>query len=264
MSSDRPRLVLELTDPLLISAILAAVVFTSFLSGIFGMAGGLVLMGALLMMLDVPTAMILHGVAQTAANGWRAALWLQHVQWMVIVRYMAGAAIAVALFSMLLIEPDKATVYIGMGLMPILGAAVPKRWAPSVLKPTGAPLCGFLVNACQLLAGVAGPILDMFFVRSGLDRKQIVATKAATQTLSHTVKILYFGLILDLAGKTDTETPLWLYAIAIGAAIVGTTLARGVLDRMKDATFMNWSQRIILAIAAIYLVMGIRALWLGQ
>ena len=69
---------------------------------------------------------------------------------------------------------------------------------------------------------------------------------------------------LDLAGKTETETPFWLYAIAIGAAIVGTTLARGVLDRMKDATFMNWSQRIILAIAAVYLVMGIRALWLGQ
>ena len=50
----------------------AAVLFTSFLSGIFGMAGGMILMGLLLAMLPVATAMLLHGITQLASNGWRA------------------------------------------------------------------------------------------------------------------------------------------------------------------------------------------------
>lgn len=38
----------------------ALVFFTSFLSGIFGMPGGMILMGALLLFLSVPAAMVLH------------------------------------------------------------------------------------------------------------------------------------------------------------------------------------------------------------
>ena len=46
-------------------------VVTSFISGIFGMAGGMLLIGFLLMILPVPVAMVFHGVIQIAANGWR-------------------------------------------------------------------------------------------------------------------------------------------------------------------------------------------------
>ena len=42
---------------------------TSFLSGIFGMAGGLILLGVLLMFMDVAPAMILFGIIQMGANG---------------------------------------------------------------------------------------------------------------------------------------------------------------------------------------------------
>ena len=39
---------------------------TSFLSGVFGMAGGMILVGILLVMIPVPEAMMLHGVTQGA------------------------------------------------------------------------------------------------------------------------------------------------------------------------------------------------------
>ena len=48
-----------------------SVLATSFLSGIFGMAGGMVLMGILLLLMSVEQAMVIHGVAQFASNGWR-------------------------------------------------------------------------------------------------------------------------------------------------------------------------------------------------
>ena len=51
-------------------------VATAFLSGMFGMAGGLILIGVLLALMPVPEAMALHAVTQMASNGWRALLWL--------------------------------------------------------------------------------------------------------------------------------------------------------------------------------------------
>ena len=50
-----------MTTPLLTLVLLCAtMVGTSFLSGIFGMAGGLVLVGVLLALMPVPEAMALH------------------------------------------------------------------------------------------------------------------------------------------------------------------------------------------------------------
>ncbi|MDO8379597.1 MAG: sulfite exporter TauE/SafE family protein, partial [Phenylobacterium sp.] len=47
---------------------------TATLSGVFGMAGGLVLMGGLALVLPVSAAFVTHGVLQLVANGWRAIL----------------------------------------------------------------------------------------------------------------------------------------------------------------------------------------------
>src|ERR1700751_556328 len=68
------------TPPILVALAVVAVV-TSFISGIFGMAGGMLLIGFLLVLLPVPVAMVSHGVIQIAANGWRAWLWRHHIKW---------------------------------------------------------------------------------------------------------------------------------------------------------------------------------------
>ena len=53
----------------------ATIVFSSFVSGVFGMAGGLILIGVLLALMPLPTAMVLHAITQMASNGWRGLLW---------------------------------------------------------------------------------------------------------------------------------------------------------------------------------------------
>ena len=57
---------------LVVTLLLLTMVATSFLSGIFGMAGGMILIGVLLALLPLPQAMVLHAVTQMASNGWRA------------------------------------------------------------------------------------------------------------------------------------------------------------------------------------------------
>ena len=58
----------------LIAFVCLVIVGTSFLSGLFGMAGGLVLVGILLLLMPLPVAMMLHAVTQMASNGWRAVI----------------------------------------------------------------------------------------------------------------------------------------------------------------------------------------------
>ena len=80
---------------ILIASLALVMVATAFLSGIFGMAGGLVLIGVLLALLPVPEAMALHAVTQMASNGWRGLLWWRHIRPRAAVGYLLGSALAI-------------------------------------------------------------------------------------------------------------------------------------------------------------------------
>lgn len=145
--------------------------------------------------------------------------------------------------------------------MPFIAAAIPKQWALDITKRGAAEICGFVITLLNLTAGVAGPLLDVFFVRTDLTRHQVVATKAVTQTAAHLVKLLYFGVLVkaaaDAANAGDADLlPWWVFAAAIPLSMLGTTAGKKVLDRMSDTNFRVWSQRIVLAIGTVLLVQG--------
>ena len=79
--------------PLMIAALGLLMVATAFLSGLFGMAGGLILIGVLLALMLPPTAMVLHAITQMASNGWRAFLWRSHIRWRPVCVYLIGCAV---------------------------------------------------------------------------------------------------------------------------------------------------------------------------
>jgi uncharacterized protein len=245
-----------LTVPV-IAGLGAAVLATSFLSGIVGMAGGMILMGILLALLPVPAAMVLHGATQLASNGWRAWLWRGFVDRRVFVEYAAGGLAALALAALVRFVPDKATSYILLGLTPFLSMLVPVAWRPNVERRGHGFLCGLVCVGLQLTAGVAGPVLDVFFTASKLDRRGVVATKACSQTLSHALKLVYFGGIVGLG---DAVVAVELIVLAVLVAMVGTTLSRRVLEGLSDAQFRQWTQRLVVALGAAYIAQGV---WLA-
>ncbi len=245
-----------MTSPLILATLALTILATSFMSGVFGMAGGLVLLGVLLLLLDVAPAMILFGSTQAAANGWRAALWLKHVQWGLVWRFLVGAAVAFLILRWLALLPNKAVVYIGLGLSPFLAELLPKQATPDITRPGAPYICGLMIMVTTLLAGVAGPILDVFYQKSGLDRRAVVATKATTQTAGHLARIVYFGSFTE---TLDAGIPVWVFVAAIAIAMLGTTLATRVLEGMSNEQFRHWSKRVIYAISAVY---GVRGVWL--
>lgn len=232
----------------------AAVVATSFISGILGMAGGMILMGILLATMSVGSAMIVHGVTQLAANGWRAILWRHAIDRRIFAGYLVGLALAVALFALVSIVLSRPWVLIALGSTPFLTYLLPRQLELNIDRPGHPALCGFVCVAVQLLSGVSGPLLDTFFVPSRLDRKAVVATKAVTQSFSHIAKIAYFGLLT--ASLNEPVSPLLLAALVL-AAVIGTSASRRVLEAMSDANFRSWTRRVVLLVGGIYLVTGI-------
>src|ERR1700752_3750816 len=187
------------------TAVLAAslallMIFTALLSGVFGTAGGLILVGVLLVMIPLPQAMVLHAVTQMASNGWRALLWRQHIAWKTAFASFAGSLLALGLWSIWLYVPDKAVALLLLGCSPFIVRAIPDSVLPRTLGPGqmlgGSAICMMLM----LVAGVTGPPLDTLFLRTTLERKQIIATKAACQLFSHGLKLVYFGALIDQAG----------------------------------------------------------------
>jgi uncharacterized membrane protein YfcA len=236
--------------------IATTIIATSFISGLFGMAGGMILVGVLLVYFDVATGMVIFSIIQFVANGWRAVLWCRFVLWRIFLVYVAGALISFAIMRYVAIIPSKATVYLGLGALPFAIELLPVRIRPNI-EWRGVPfLTGLLTTVIQLLTGVGGLFLDIFFQKSTLDRKTTIATKAVTQTFSHVVRAAYFGSFVGVADAV----PLWTYVPAIVLSIAGSTLAAQVLERMTDVGFRIWTRRVIFAVSAIYLARGLMLL----
>jgi uncharacterized membrane protein YfcA len=233
-----------------------SVLATSFLSGIFGMAGGMVLMGILLALLSVEKAMVIHGVAQFASNGWRAVLWWRHIQWRVFRGYALGAGLVLAAMLVLQVTLSRPAVMIVLGITPFLAFLLPPKLQLNVDRGGHPFACGVVCMGVQMLSGVSGPLLDTFFVRSAMNRHEVVSTKAAVQTLSHAARIAFFGTLL---AASDQHVGPGLAVLLVASAIAGTSASRLVLDRITDANFRAITQRLVLSLGACYLVAG---LWL--
>lgn len=235
-----------------------AALITSFISGVLGMAGGMILLGVMLALLPVTAAMMLHGITQMFANGWRAWIWRGQINWRVFRGFAAGAVLALAAFFALQFVVTKPVAFILLGLMSLISFALPQRLTLTVDHHSQPFWCGLVCTVAQLVAGVSGPLMNLFFVHSVMDRRSVVATKAMAHTLGHFFKILFFGGIGLIATGSIPAVLSWpLIITCVVLAFVGTTLSKRVLEKITDTHFRLWTKWVVLAMGTIYLISGI-------
>ena len=229
-------------------------IFTSIVSGVLSMAGGMILMGVFGFFLSVPAAMVLHGFAQAFSNGSRVWLHRRHIRWSVLLPYSAGALLVLAVFSSFAFVPDIGLVFILIGSFPLLALVLPDSINLDMEKKSVAFSSGLLVTSAQMLAGASGPVLDIFYVKSSLTRHEILGTKAVTQTLGHIIKLIYYAVILGISGE---ELPTWVFAAVVLAALLGNWIARKVIEKITDHQFKSAGKYVILVIGVIYITKGL-------
>jgi len=237
--------------------IILAAGLCAVISGLFGMAGGMVFMGIIASFMSVSAAMVVHGVVQSVSNGSRSLILKEHIRWDILGWQLLGALPAIAVMLLLAFKPDKAQLYLVLGFLPLL-LWLPRGWlAGDAEKPRHAMLCGAMVMGLNLSAGIAGPALDFFYVKTALSRKAIVATKALTMFASHLVKIGYFGIPLIAATGLSDLPPLWIFAFALPAVVLGTKLGTMMLEKFSDVGFRKYTRILVTMVGVVYVWRGL-------
>jgi len=148
---------------------------------------------------------------------------------------------------------SKPVALLMLGVMPFVGFALPERLHLNVERRGHSTACGAICTGLALVAGVSGPVLDVFFIRSKMGRHAVVATKALTQAATHLMKIVYFGGVVVATGA---EVVPQVAILMIVLAFAGTTLSRQVLERIDDSRFRLWTRWTVTGIGVAYLVSG--------
>lgn len=236
-----------------IAILAAAALATSALSASVGMAGGITLLAVMLVFLDPLVAIPVHGAVQLVSNSSRAVIQRRHVRWGIVARYallllpmgFLGLPIAQAL-------PPAATK-LAIGLFVLVAT-----WSPGALLLGTHPeatnpnqrffVLGGVVGVLNVTIGATGPLIAPFFLNLGLDRFQLVGTKAACQTLGHLAKLAVFGIAGFAFGAF---VPLLL--LLAGLVVVGTWIGSRLLEHVDERFFALLYKGVLTAIAA-YLI----------
>lgn len=222
------------------------------------MAGGMILIVVLVLTMPVPSAMILHGLVQSMANGSRYWFLRQHTAWRVLPGYLIGTVLSVCVFVSFTLVVDAAIVLIIAGALPWISQFTPERFRLDVTKPAIAVICGVVTTSAQLLAGASGPILDAFYQRAPLNRFEIVATKALTQVIGHVVKTAYYLFVSAVVlPQSDEFLSWWFILIAITLSLLATKLGTLMLARMSEGSFQTWTTRLLLGLGLVVVCTGV-------
>lgn len=193
---------------------------------------------------------------QSISNSYRAWLIRDNIRWDIIVRIALGTLPALALLAFVAYVPSKGVLFLVLGLLPALLWLPEDRLSFDAQKPMHAVFCGFMITGLNLVAGVAGSALDMFFVKTNMPRHEIVATKAVTMIGSHMMKIVYFGIPMLMASDLSGLPPMWFSLAVIPFIMVGTFTGTRILKRMSDIGFRKYTKWLVSVVGIIYLWRG--------
>jgi len=239
----------------LIITLTIATLFTTILSGMIGMGGGVVLLAFMTVFIPLQLIIPIHGVVQLVSNVSRASLLPSFIHRKLVLWFALGLPLGAYPAMMVLksVESEKPFLVLIVGL--ILYAI----FKPKSLPELKLPLWGFVgvgaaVGFLSPLVGATGPFLAPFFLRKDFEKETIVATKAAVQVLGHVLKIpVFLHLGFDYAAYALPIVTMSL------VALVGSKIGIELLKRMSMDLF-RWLFKGALFLAALRLMYKILVL----
>jgi uncharacterized membrane protein YfcA len=232
-------------------------VLTSVVSGVMGMAGGMLLLAVMLLRLEPVVAIPVHGIVQLVSNASRAFFLRRQVRWGAVWRFawplVPGGALGIWLLAY--VPASGSRIAIGAFVL----ASTWLRSFFSIGKGAGAvralPLGGALVGFFSTLVGATGPLLGPFILALDLGTQSTIATLAACQIFQHASKVMLFGLRGFAIGRYLLPC-LWLCLCAIAGSAIGTRL----LDHMPEKPFKLGVRLVLTALALQQLWQGLTGL----
>ena len=217
--------------------------FCSIVSGLTGMGGGFLLL-VLLSPLFPPAILIpFHGSLQLISNLSRSTLFFKHINWRITASFATGAMLGAIGGSRIIVEIQEDQFRIMLGL-----AILIMTWMPKLKGVPRLPGLFFYVGGIStflsLFIGATGPLIAPFFLKAGLTKEGLVASKSACQIPLHVFKIIVYLSTGFLLGP-------WLpiLAAAVPAMFLGIWTGKKLLGKVPERGFFILLQIIITLLA---------------
>ena len=230
-----------------------ASLLTAGVSAVLGMAGGVMLLAVLLLLLDPAVAIPVHAIVQLTSNSSRVVIHAKQVRrdllWPYMLLLLPAGMLTLPLAEHL--PPDALRLAIGVF---VIVATWKKSWLLLGFDPERIParprfaIVGAGAGALGPLIGATGPFIAPFFLGIGLNRFELIGTKAACQASGHLAKMILFGF----AGFGFFQFGPLILSMAV-ATIAGTWLGTRLLHRMDDDRFTQL-YKLTLTLVALRLV----------
>jgi uncharacterized membrane protein YfcA len=231
-----------------LAALLVGVsLFTSMLTAMLGLGGGMVLLAVMGAALPVTTLIPVHGVVQLGSNTGRAIVHARRLSWPLAGVFLAGSIFgALAGGRMLVTLPDGLLkALLGLFILSMIWGPKPRFITTSKLSFA---IGGALASFATMFLGATGPLVSGLLGARNLDRIQLVGTAALCMTIQHGLKIIVFGLLgfafAPWAG---------LIATMIISGAIGTLIGSHILINSREEQFKP-AFRLVLTLLAANLV----------
>ena len=212
--------------------LVAIAFFTSTLTAVIGMGGGILLISAMPGLLPAAAIIPVHGAVQLASNGSRVLLGIRHIEWRIFWPFSIGAVLGSA--AVVRLSFDHLPLYPGAFILFVTWIPIPKR---SFRLPGHFAILGALQTFLSLFVGVSGPLTNAFLLRKNLPKDRLVITHGITMTATHLCKIVVFGFVA------------YLYLIA--AMIVSATLGSWAGTKLRGRLPEELCKKIFKALISL-------------
>lgn len=221
-----------------IALLFAGTILAFWISAICGGGASLILIPILNLLLPsslVPFSLTIGTFTSSAS---RIAIFKQHINWKIFLWFVPFSIPAVLLGAYLIkyVNPNYLQLIVAFFLianLPQLFASKSKTEETGKEYPKSAlALIGFSAGFISGITGAVGLLFNRFYLKFGLKKEEIVATRAANEVFLHLIKLIIYislGLYSNIA--------LWLgIAIAV-AAIVSSYTVKYILPHLSENLF---------------------------
>ncbi|MCA9489067.1 MAG: sulfite exporter TauE/SafE family protein, partial [Myxococcales bacterium] len=212
---------------------------TTMAFGLSAMTGGgasLVVVPVLTRLLGVASVPAALSIGTGASSVSRIAAFRGHIRWE-IAAWFVPAAVPMALlgaFMLRFVNPAYIEVLMALALLANLPALFKTPPAPEVQSRSRWTLVGVGAVAGFLsgLTGAVGVLFNGFYLRRGLTKQEIVATRATNEVLVHAAKLVTYAAL----GLIDLDV-LRVGAVVAAAAVLSSLLLKPLLQRLPHRVF---------------------------
>lgn len=225
-------------------------IFTSFVAGIVGVGGGLMLIAILPSFLPLQALIPIHGFTQMFSNISRAYFGYKDIQFKVVPKFLIGSILGVSFITLILdfISLEYIPLCIGMYILLSLWS---KKFNDKIKKYENYYLIGFLQSGLSVVVGATGPLTMTLLLKEYDDKNKVVATAALLMSITHCMKVfvfVYFGFMFF--------EYIDVISVMVIGVIVGSYISTKLRDKI-DGKKLLFIIKILLSFLSLKLIIGV-------